>query len=387
MLIAQISIFHHQKKLPRLADSIGHPRVILNNDITYLYGSKFQQLIEKLHHTITFGNVVNVQDIKAEPIDVETLPDIKIDPDGTGYEYKITECEDEINCEFVLKREELYPDTNPLDLECENKFESESDDSSVAAKEMSDDPDITTDDFSSSDSTDDECSEADNSDCSMEEEYSDDNSENDTAKRFQCSYCNQLVKNLESHERNHWNFSKNVNRTVCGLCFESFQHQKVMLKHRTDVHGGNAYACDLCNCMAVTYDKIRRHIIRKHCTERPFLCQHCGEGYKFHWDLKRHMESTHMIDKRERSHACQLCEKKFFAAHRLRYHIALVHSDLRPHLCNVDGCNKAFKRADYLVKHRTQVHLKENLHSCIVCGKKFSLKGNLTTHMKSVHKS
>lgn len=322
---------------------------------------------------------VNVKDIKTEPVELEGIADIKTEPMDTGYEY-------ESNGEFVIKREKLDFDNNPLDSEPESKSESEDEsesESSVSVRKGEYDPDITSDDFST---TDDDSINSD--DLTGEENLeNDEDSDLDTAERFECVDCKRFVINLERHvERVHMNFSKNVNSTICGLCLEQFPRRINLKNHQITAHNGNAFACDICDCMTQTHEAIHRHIIRAHSNERTFLCQHCGVGYKFIWDLQRHERNLHM-GARERSAVCHLCDKKFFTAKLLKRHIDAVHLNLRPHHCSFDGCNKTFKQKNYLRTHERQVHTKENVYSCIICEKPFSFKHNLTTHMKNIHKT
>lgn len=385
LLILQIPTLHPRSYInfqiqPRsLTDLNSHPRVILNNDISYLYAAKFPLLIEKLERA-DVDTFVNVKHIKSEPIESEQMIDIKTEPMDTGYEY-------EINSEFLIKTEESNFDINPLDLDpkCKSERESESD-SSISNKESDNDSDITTDDLSTT--TDEDSYEPDSSDESIEPETDTDDADSDLdTERFECCHCNQFVKHLERHvERAHWNFS-NINRTQCGLCWESFPLLKDLRRHQSNVHDGNAYACDICNCLTRTYAEIQTHIIRIHCNEQRFLCQHCGKGYKFIWEQRRHERKKHTGVVPERTHACHLCDKKFFISSSLNKHVKSVHINLRSFRCNVDGCNKAYNQKSYLQYHHRQVHLKQNHHSCVICEKTFSFKGNLTVHMKKVHKT
>lgn len=360
----------------RLCDEHAHPRMILNNDITYLCASKFPLLMEKLQMADDIA-FVNMKDIKTEPVELEELPDIKTKPMDTGYE---------LNSEFVIKKEELYVGNNPLDSEpeCQSESECESE-SSATNKQSNNDPDITTDDFSTSDV--DTITSDDSFDPDSSETGTDEESDCDTAERFECSHCKLFVKHLESHvERVHLNFSKNVNRTICGLCLETFPRKVNLRNHQITVHNGNAYACNLCDCMTRTYGAIKIHIVRTHSHERTFLCQHCAQSYKFIWELQRHVRKTHMGLTRERSNSCHLCDKKFFTSQTLKQHINSVHLNLRPFHCSIDGCGKTFNKKINLKCHR-QVHTKENLFACIICDKKFTFKGNLKAHLKNIHKT
>lgn len=355
-------------KIAHLSDSSAHPRVILNNDISYLYGAKFPFLIEKLQMADDSA-YVNMKDVKTETIELEDVLDIK------------TEVVTDL-------------DTNPLDLDIKEEpqsdaepMEEEESESETSSDENvdKDDPDVTSDDFSTSD--DESTSESlDSLESSLDPESSDNGSEIDSSERFECSYCNKFVKKLDRHvERNHFDFSKNVNRTRCGLCLEQFTQRKDLKRHQANVHGGNSFGCDLCGCLTHRFGHLERHILRVHCEENELLCQQCGKGYKFIWELRRHIQNAHT--ERERAHECHLCPKKFYSKEMLSDHISSVHLDLRPYKCNADGCNKAFKLKKRLRIHYIQVHSNQKPHSCLICKKAFALRGNLTAHVKNVHKT
>lgn len=345
--------------------------MIINNDVAYLYASKLALVKEKLQMT-DFVTLVDVRDIKTEPVELEIGTNIKTE--DAGYE-----CEFE--SDFVIEREQLYFE---LDPDCRSDAEHDSkSESSVTNGESKNDPDITTDDFSTTDDEDHSICSGDSFDPSMSSD-SDDDSDLDTAERFECCHCKRFVKHLDSHvERAHWNFAKNVNRTVCGLCLETFPRRINVKNHQIQNHGGNAYACDVCDYMAPTRNKIQTHIIRIHSNEKAFLCQHCGVGYKFSRDLKRHMERHSGV--RESSQSCHDCDKKFYNVYLLNKHVNSVHLKLRPYQCKVDGCSKSFNQKNYLNTH-LRVHMnKKPLFSCIICAKKFTFKGNLTAHIKNIH--
>lgn len=363
-----------QVNVQRLADKNLHHRVIINNRLAYLYGSKYPQLMDRLQTTDMLSFVA----VNGESRTTE----IKTEPMDGGLEYEI-----------CTKPEVSTIDSNPLELEAKSKYESDTESESSNDRRKEDyDPDVTTDDLPSDDGDDSyEWSEHDGSDDSLESE----NEEGDVIpedeknhERFECRYCGQLVRNLDTHvERSHWRFAKNLNRTHCGLCWKVYPKQSDLRKHQGYVHNGNAYSCDICDTLTRTYETMRIHILRAHSNERTLLCQHCGKSYKFIWELRRHVQTIHFDVQRERTHACEHCDKKFFSAAILRRHVKEVHLNLRPYNCDVDGCNKAFKQPFHLKVHHTQVHAKLNLFSCVICDKKFSLKCNLVAHMKNVHKN
>ena len=90
-----------------------------------------------------------------------------------------------------------------------------------------------------------------------------------------------------------------------------------------------------------------------------------------------------------RSHVCDYggCGKAFTTKSSLTTHVPSVHLRERNHVCDYDGCGKAFSSKSSLTTHVATVHLMERNHVCDYdgCGKAFSQKSNLTTHVKTVH--
>ena len=76
-------------------------------------------------------------------------------------------------------------------------------------------------------------------------------------------------------------------------------------------------------------------------------------------------------------HSCDMCERKFKEANNLKRHRANVHDiDVRWHSC--DMCEQTFKYAGHLKRHRAFVHdIDVRWHSCDMCERKFKSVSNL----------
>uniref|UniRef100_A0ABD2XCP6 C2H2-type domain-containing protein n=1 Tax=Trichogramma kaykai TaxID=54128 RepID=A0ABD2XCP6_9HYME len=81
------------------------------------------------------------------------------------------------------------------------------------------------------------------------------------------------------------------------------------------------------------------------------------------------------------SHTCDICRKNFTTKGNLKIHIDAVHKDIK-HTC--DMCGKKFTSKSYLNTHIDYVH-KDVKHVCDICGKTFSRKNYLQLHINAMH--
>ena len=85
------------------------------------------------------------------------------------------------------------------------------------------------------------------------------------------------------------------------------------------------------------------------------------------------------------AHVCDECGRTFSKKSVLATHISTVHAGERPHVC--DECGKAFGEKGHLATHISTVHAGERPHVCDECGKAFGEKGHLKKHIAAVHAS
>ncbi|XP_015783927.1 zinc finger and BTB domain-containing protein 24 [Tetranychus urticae] len=81
----------------------------------------------------------------------------------------------------------------------------------------------------------------------------------------------------------------------------------------------------------------------------------------------------------ERAFRCQTCGKGFTLKGNLKTHVRSVHSDEKPYVCGI--CGRDFSLKGNMNTHM-RTHSKDNHFPCPLCGKTFSLKGNLKAHIQ-----
>ncbi|XP_037036078.1 uncharacterized protein LOC119074189 [Bradysia coprophila] len=198
----------------------------------------------------------------------------------------------------------------------------------------------------------------------------------------ECTVCHKLFvpRLLNSHMDNvHFNLA-NLNRTICGLCWQEFETERLLKSHQKDAHGGGSCACDICGKTFASKRYISAHILTRHAQVKTYLCDTCGEGFPVPYLLLDHNKRKH----NEPGHPCHMCEMKFMTGLSLRDHIVARHTNERPYKCQVRGCGKTFSWPSSYKSHR-RVHLGDDKFECSICLKRFSFKGNLRNHIKTIH--
>lgn len=170
----------------------------------------------------------------------------------------------------------------------------------------------------------------------------------------------------------------------CGAGFETASHLKT---HEGSVHAGNIFRCTACDETTpfetdMTSDRTERAIF-------PSLS-----------DLQEHVRAIHPP-------TCQDCDKEFRCNAELAMHIESHHANLnvgerRKHLCLEPGCGRSFTQKGNLVTHMNNFHLENKAFVCgavdlisltridkwdgfNACGRPMTTKGNLVEHIRTVH--
>eukprot|EP00919_Chromeraceae_sp_WS-2016_P032303 GHVR01076271.1.p1 GENE.GHVR01076271.1~~GHVR01076271.1.p1 ORF type:complete len:217 (+),score=98.74 GHVR01076271.1:72-722(+) len=85
----------------------------------------------------------------------------------------------------------------------------------------------------------------------------------------------------------------------------------------------------------------------------------------------------------ERPFSCNLCGASFARKDKLTSHIRHTHTDIRPHVCVIEGCTKSFVSCSHLNRHIKCVHDKKyKCDSCIASfSKNYQLKKHIAGHL------
>ncbi|XP_069384188.1 zinc finger protein 408 isoform X2 [Paralichthys olivaceus] len=159
-----------------------------------------------------------------------------------------------------------------------------------------------------------------------------------------CTLCPKLLANFGSL-RNHMKLHTGERPHICQHCGKSFS-QKGNLECHLRIHSGEKpYPCAECNQSFSQKPELRRHMICH--TGGGFLCSYCGKSLRDPHSLKSH-ERLHTG---ERPHRCPVCGKGYTLATKLRRHIKSSHVLEKPFSCH---CGASYTARQSLLRHQAQ---------------------------------
>lgn len=132
------------------------------------------------------------------------------------------------------------------------------------------------------------------------------------------------------------------------------------------------FTCKQQRCMA-------QHVALKHKGARPYCCQYCPFSTTRRYRMEEH-ESLHTGLGR---HKCDVCNKTFGAAAKLRQHKMRIHDKQPTHFCSL--CDFSGYTLDDVRRHNLRCHTGGLEHACTHCDACFSSEIALRNHCKRVH--
>ncbi|XP_013187152.2 zinc finger protein 39 [Amyelois transitella] len=195
----------------------------------------------------------------------------------------------------------------------------------------------------------------------------------------------------------------------CVECKAEFHSIKSLKEHCTAMHPVQSTIGRHCEYCHEKFDDFRSLVLHRKLHLRPYLCEHCWEGFYTVTESNAHSCTPH-IEKKERSckrvlqqcdqcgksyppgyikihmlthsndrgYSCKFCPKKFKVPGGLHSHILWNHKRTRNHKCEV--CNATFISSSSRSSHIRKNHLKEKKYSCGNCEKRFFSKSELQRH-------
>jgi len=140
------------------------------------------------------------------------------------------------------------------------------------------------------------------------------------------------------------------------------------------------HECANCHMTFADAEYLTRHLVR--CKDHQFStirCDICNRGFTTKGSLELHVDSVHL---KKKEFGCSICGRLFSRKHILKTHIA-THYGKRDFQCAV--CGKKFLQKSNLSRHE-RIHEAKNFgYGCRFCGQAFTQNKHLNNHMLSVH--
>nr|XP_054760179.1 oocyte zinc finger protein XlCOF6-like [Lytechinus pictus] len=194
-------------------------------------------------------------------------------------------------------------------------------------------------------------------------------------RRFKCRYCPNRFQNrycVKQHEKEHHtgdHFFK------CPHCEKVFAREHRLIDHMRYHEENRMYRCTLCPRTFASESALNNHQ-GEHNGLKPFKCEICGRGFRQKGVYRAHKRRMHQENPLR--FFCSVCNKGFSNKGNFNIH-ERRHKGIRPFACL--ECGKSFTAKHCLNTHIKAVHTEEKAFSCNICGKTFSLNQNYTYHM------
>lgn len=139
---------------------------------------------------------------------------------------------------------------------------------------------------------------------------------------------------------------------LCSICGKTFKQNTALQIHILTHQNLKPFECNLCPKRYYTQYALKTHL-DTHGDERKFKCETCAKDFFTVKQLRKHI-LIHNEDSRK--FKCLLCPRKFIRPYQLTTHM-MVHSGEKPHSCL--QCDKTFRFSWDLRKHVNKSHMTE----------------------------
>jgi len=201
--------------------------------------------------------------------------------------------------------------------------------------------------------------------------------------KYQCDICNAQYaekKTLKNHKTLH---TGQLPKLSCENCEYQTLSRQCFYWHKKHNHVPKTYSfeCKICQKLFTKVTLLNQHVRRNHQKVKDIKCKSCDKAFYHTANLIKHTNSVHLGLRKE----CEICHGQFSDINR---HKKRVHSHTKStekiH-CNV--CGKAFSNKESLDSHVQYIHTLGTNNQCEICNKMFSRIASLKKHKKSKHNS
>ena len=207
------------------------------------------------------------------------------------------------------------------------------------------------------------------------------------------------------HEEKDWMaiFFPEAENVICPLCQAPFRSSVFLILHFKLKHAFDWYQCSECKIWRSQPGEIISHCEELHegidtehvcpCCKKSIrseeLEEHCLSYFLTEYSKKSLASFTKSTFYRDKHFNCRFCPEVFKNLANYHNHLRSCHYDVA-FKCDKDGCDYITAKGLPQIKiHKLKAH-KENTDPsepkiCDICGRKFSVIGNLINHRKNEH--
>ncbi|VVC95573.1 unnamed protein product [Leptidea sinapis] len=211
--------------------------------------------------------------------------------------------------------------------------------------------------------------------------------EEDTKDDLKLPYhCHLCFKGFIFEEKLNNHMKKHSPDHSCPVCAKKFRTRQQVVHHQVKHTDNKNFYCVECDVRFKTTSALRQHLRRstrhRDVDSLLFQCDSCPKRFESAAQLSQHRGVQH---EGSRPYPCPQCACALATRSSLAKHMRAVHGGQRPppvHVC--DTCGKVFRAKSTLVNH-VRTHTGEKPFSCSECGRRFTQRTAMRTHVKLVH--